>query len=256
MLRPVRSFQMDKLMVEVYPDRPTMGQSAADAAVAKLRRLLEDQESINVVFAAAPSQNEFLEALVKSDGVEWQRVRAFHLDEYLGLCPGSAQRFGAFLDEHVFQLVELLKVHYLRGDAEDPQAEALRYAELLRKHPLDLAFIGIGENGHIAFNDPPVADFADPDWVKVVTLDEKCRRQQVHDGCFPSFGAVPTQALTLTIPAIMSAKAIYCMVPGVTKREAVRDTLQGSIGTHCPATILRRHDAATLYLDGDSASLL
>src|SRR5690554_5443 len=187
MLRPVRSFQMDKLMVEVYPDRPTMGQSAADAAVAKLRRLLEDQESINVVFAAAPSQNEFLEALVKSDGVEWQRVRAFHLDEYLGLCPGSAQRFGAFLDEHVFQLVELLKVHYLRGDAEDPQAEALRYAELLRKHPLDLAFIGIGENGHIAFNDPPVAGFADPDWVKVVTLDEKCRRQQVHDGCFPSF---------------------------------------------------------------------
>ncbi|HBG00733.1 MAG TPA: glucosamine-6-phosphate deaminase [Firmicutes bacterium] len=256
MVEPVRSLKKDKLMVEIYRDRPTMGQGAAAAAIAKLRHLLEEKEWINVVFAAAPSQNEFLDSLVKAEGIEWQRVRAFHLDEYLGLPANSPQRFRVFLDRHIFSRVDFMEVHYLKGDVENPSDEAKRYADLCRKHPFDIAFIGIGENGHIAFNDPPVADFSDPYLVKVVTLDEKCRTQQVNDGCFPSLETVPKRALTLTIPAVMSAKAIYCMVPGSTKREAVRETMEGRIGTHCPATILRSHDQATLYLDQDSAILL
>ncbi|NMB11768.1 MAG: glucosamine-6-phosphate deaminase [Firmicutes bacterium] len=256
MVRPERSFEKDKLMVEIYRDRPAMGQAAAACAARKMRELLEERESVNVAFAAAPSQNEFLEALINEDGIDWQRVRAFHLDEYLGLPSDAPQRFRVFLDEHIFSQLDFMEVHYLRGDAGSPEREAQRYADLLREYPLDIAFIGIGENGHIAFNDPPVADFADPCLVKIVTLDEKCRRQQVNDGCFPSIDKVPTQALTLTIPAVMSAEFIYCMVPGKTKQEAVKETIEGQMGTHCPATILRTHDAAILYVDQDSANLI
>jgi glucosamine-6-phosphate deaminase len=253
---PERQFTKDKLRVEIYPNREAMGKAAAAAAISKIREVLTEKDEVNVVFAAAPSQNEFQEALTSADGIPWERIRAFHLDEYLGLPSDAPQRFSVFLDEHVFKKVNFREVHYLRGDCPSPEAEAERYADLLRKYPLDFAFIGIGENGHIAFNDPPVADFEDPFLVKIVTLDERCRMQQVNDGCFESIDLVPTQALTLTIPAIMSARFIYCMVPGTTKTEAVKETIEGDIGTHCPASILRRHDAAILYLDRDAAGLL
>ena len=243
-------------MVEIYRDRPCMGRAAAACAAQKMRDLLRERECINVAFAAAPSQNEFLEALINEDDIDWKRVRAFHLDEYLGLPSDAPQRFAVFLDEHIFGKVDFKEVHYLRGDTGSPEREAQRYADLLRQYPLDIAFIGIGENGHIAFNDPPVADFADPCLVKTVWLDEKCRRQQVNDGCFASIDQVPKQALTLTIPAVMSAQFIYCMVPGKTKTEAVKETIEGEIGTHCPATVLRQHSASILYLDRDSAGLL
>lgn len=254
MLKPERSFVVEKLEVEIYRDRACMGQAAARRAAEKMRQLLGRQDTVNVAFAAAPSQNEFLEALMTAPDIDWQRVRAFHLDEYLGLDGDAPQRFAVFLDDHVFRKADFREVHYLRGDTDSPEEEVRRYADLLRKYPLDIAFIGIGENGHIAFNDPPVADFADPHLVKIVSLDEKCRRQQVNDGCFPSIDKVPKEALTLTIPAVMSAKFIYCMVPGKTKTEAVKETIEGQIGTHCPATILRRHKAAILYLDQDSAA--
>jgi len=254
MLKPERTFVVEKLAVEVYRDRASMGHAAAKRAAEKMRQLLGEQDTVNVAFAAAPSQNEFLEALMTAPAIDWQRVRAFHLDEYLGLDSDAPQRFAVFLDDHVFSKADFKEVHYLRGDTDLPEGEAQRYADLLRKYPLDIAFIGIGENGHIAFNDPPVADFADPHLVKIVTLDEKCRRQQVNDGCFPSIDKVPKEALTLTIPAVMSAKSIYCMVPGKTKTEAVKETIEGQIGTHCPATVLRRHKAAILYLDQDSAA--
>ena len=256
MMKPERSLQVDKLTVEVYQDRPAMGRAAAKVAAEKMRELLGKQKSINVAFAAAPSQNEFLEALIKEPGIDWQRVRAFHLDEYLGLASDAPQRFAVFLDEHIFGKGNFGQIHYLRGDADSPEQEAQRYTELLQRYPLDIAFIGIGENGHIAFNDPPVADFDDPHWVKSVTLDEICRQQQVNDGCFPTIDDVPKQALTLTIPAVMSAGVIYCMVPGATKAEAVKETVEGKIATSCPATIMRRHDAAILYVDRDAAAML
>ncbi len=256
MLKPVRSFVVGKLAVEVYRDRLSMGRASAEKAAGEMRQLLSERDSINVVFAAAPSQNEFLEALMNAPDIDWQRVRAFHLDEYLGLPSDAPQRFAVFLDEHVFGKADFMEVHYLRGDADSPEEEARRYSGLLQKYPLDIAFVGVGENGHIAFNDPPVADFEDPHMVKIVTLDEKCRMQQVNDGCFPSIDRVPKEALTLTIPAVMAAKSIYCMVPGKTKTEAIRETIEGEIGTHCPATILRRHEAAILYVDEDAAALL
>ncbi|NMB24642.1 MAG: glucosamine-6-phosphate deaminase [Firmicutes bacterium] len=256
MIKPERAFQVDKMMVEVYKDRPAMGLGAAKAAADKIRELLSQKPMINVAFAAAPSQNEFLEALIKEPGIDWQKVRAFHLDEYLGLASDAPQRFAVFLDENIFSKLNLGEIHYLKGDAESPEAEAQRYTELLKRYPLDIAFIGIGENGHIAFNDPPVADFDDPHWVKIVELDEICRMQQVNDGCFPTIDDVPKTALTLTIPAVMSADTIYCMVPGPTKTAAVKETVEGEISTSCPATILRRHDAAILYVDRDAAATL
>ncbi|NLJ85192.1 MAG: glucosamine-6-phosphate deaminase [Firmicutes bacterium] len=255
-MKPDQACKVEKLEVEIYRDRPAMGRAAAKAAGAKIRELLDQQEFVNVAFAAAPSQNEFLEALIAEPNIDWQKVRAFHLDEYLGLASDAPQRFAVFLDDHIFSKVDFKEIHYLKGDAPSPEEEAKRYAELLKKYPLDIAFIGIGENGHIAFNDPPVADFEDPSLVKIVTLDEKCRQQQVNDGCFPSIDKVPKKALTLTIPAVMSARWIYCMVPGKTKQDAVKETIEGEIGTHCPATVLRRHDAAILYLDQDAATLL
>lgn len=256
MSNPERVFQVDKLRVEVYKDRPAMGLGAAKAAADKIRELLNRKPMINVAFAAAPSQNEFLEALIKEPGIDWQKVRAFHLDEYLGLANDAPQRFRVFLDEHIFSRLDFGEVHYIQGDADSPKAETQRYTDLLKKYPLDIAFIGIGENGHIAFNDPPVADFDDPHWVKVVELDEICRMQQVNDGCFPTIDDVPKTALTLTIPAVMSASFIYCMVPGPTKAAAVKETVEGEISTSCPASILRRHDTAILYVDEDAAATL
>jgi glucosamine-6-phosphate deaminase len=205
-------------------------------------------------FASPPSQNEFLYELREIPGIDWKRVTAFHLDEYVGLPNTAPQNFGQFLRVRLFEKVRPGTVHYLDGTAEDLGAECVRYGSLLENHPFDIACIGIGENGHIAFNDPPVADFNDPQLVKVVDLDLMSRQQQVHDGCFKDLESVPKKALTLTIPAIFSARFVYCMVPAPSKAEAVKKTLEGPIGIACPATILRRHENATLFLDKDSAA--
>jgi glucosamine-6-phosphate deaminase len=251
-----RRFTADALSVYICDDRTELGRLSAEAVHDKITRLSETKEEINMLFAAAPSQNEFLEALRAYEDIPWQRINAFHMDEYIGLDHDAPQRFGTFLKERIFGLVPFGSVNYIEGDSKELEQECQRYSDLLKRYPLDIACAGIGENGHLAFNDPPVANFHDRRLVKVVALDERCRRQQVNDGCFSEISLVPRSALTLTIPAIMAADYIVCMVPGLTKAEAVRDTLCGEISEQCPASVLRLHGAASLYIDQDSAKLL
>ena len=253
---PEQTLQVDRLEVEIYADRGQLGAAAAHAVAGRMKETIATKGSVAVVFASAPSQNEFLATLANLDGIRWDEVIAFHMDEYLGLGAGSAQGFGTFLQANLYDAVKPGAVHFLDGLADDPQAECQRYSQLLQANPVDIVCAGIGENGHLAFNDPPVADFNDPEQVKVVLLDYACRMQQVHDGCFPDFDSVPTHALTLTIPALTQARWIYAMVPGPTKAQAVKDTLTSPVSTDCPATILRQHPRAFLYVDQDSASLL
>jgi glucosamine-6-phosphate deaminase len=249
-------FRVDNLGVRIYPDRVRMGRSAAEIVAERITQLLDKKQFVNIIFAAAPSQNEFLESLIKSKGIDWGRINAFHMDEYIGLPENAPQKFGSFLKEKVFKHVPMNAVNYLDGNAANPEAECRRYADLLSLYPPDIVCMGIGENGHIAFNDPHVADFNDPHQVKIVDLDEECRQQQVNDSCFATLDDVPTHALTLTIPALMAGKHIYCMVPGRNKANAVKHTLSGCISTKCPASILLKHPNAVLFLDKDSASLL
>ena len=247
-------FKVDKLKVEIYPDRLSMGRQAALAVGEKLKILTSMQLNVRIVFAAAPSQNEFLSDLASTKGINWSRVTAFHMDEYIGLNNDAEQRFGNFLKIRIFDKVNFKKVNYINSQAENPNGECKRYSKLLNENPIDIVCLGIGENGHIAFNDPPFADFNDTKTVKIVKLDDVSRQQQVNDGCFASIEEVPKEAITLTIPAMFSAKYLFTVVPGLTKKTAVYKTLKGEINTDCPATILRKHDSAVLYLDSQSAS--
>lgn len=256
-LKPIAQYKCEQLEVLVYADRVAMGKAAAENVALLIQQCFDEKGEVNIAFAAAPSQNEFLDALVKMKSIPWEYIRGFHLDEYLGLPPNAPQRFAYYLRERIFGRAPFMEVHYIDLEGKDPpEVICARYRRLLDQHPLDIACIGIGENGHIAFNDPPVADFEDPCKVKVVRLDEACRRQQVGDGCFSSVESVPTHAVTLTIPAIMAAKAVVCVVPGGRKREAVKRALEGPITTKCPASILRKHPQAILFLDQESASLI
>ncbi|MGV3763577.1 glucosamine-6-phosphate deaminase [Parapedobacter sp.] len=248
--------KVDSLVVKQFGNRVEMGKAAARDVTGKLLDLLAVQSTVNVVFAAAPSQNEFLEALVSGGDVDWTRVNAFHMDEYIGLPSNASQRFGKFLENRLFSKLHFRSVNYLDGNATHIADECQRYAHLLQEHPIDIVCMGIGENCHIAFNDPHVADFADLMWVKMVDLDSTCRQQQVNDGCFDTLLDVPTHALTLTIPALMAADYIFCMVPGLNKADAVHHTLLGNITPLYPSTILRLHRDAVLYTDEASASKL
>ncbi len=249
------SGRKDNLAWRVYATREEMGLSAAAYTEALIRSLLERQEEVRMIFAAAPSQNELLAGLRNSPGIDWSRVTAFHMDEYIGLHPDAPQGFGLFLRERLFGKVPFRAVNYLNGQAEDVEAECVRYSALLQEKPIDICCLGIGENGHIAFNDPPVADFADPVWVKRVELDEICRNQQVNDGCFATLNDVPTHALSLTIPALTSVAHMVCVVPARTKREAVRRLLtEEVISEALPASIMRRHAGAQLFLDSESGN--
>lgn len=248
---PVRSRSVDRLAVRTYATRADMGRAAAADIAAALTRLLAAQPAVRMVFAAAPSQSDALAALTAMPGIDWGRVTAFHMDEYIGLAPEAPQRFARWLDAHLFERAPFAAVHRIAPDA-DPAVEARRYADLLAAAPIDLVCLGIGVNGHIAFNDPPVADFADPLDVKVVDLDETCRQQQVDDDCFATLADVPRRAVTLTVPRLMRAGQLVCVVPGALKRAAVAATLTGPIAPTCPASILRRHPAVTLYLDPES----
>ena len=252
----MKALKVDNLNVKIFDTRVEMGAVAASDIKARFVELLSKKETINVIFAAAPSQNDVLKSLVEDKDIEWNRINAYHMDEYIGLDKSAPQGFGNFLRSHIFDLVPFKSVNCIDCSAKDPEAEAKRYAKLLEENPTDLVILGIGENGHIAFNDPPVADFNDKVLVKPVKLDEICRNQQVNDGCFAKIDDVPTHALTLTVPALVKAPYLYCIVPAPTKAWAVKETLTGSIDEHCPASILRLQDNATLYLDSDSASLL
>lgn len=248
----VKEFTVDKLEVKIFETRPQMGAGAAHDASERIKELLSEKDFVNIIFAAAPSQNEFLSSLSLTEGIDWSRINAFHMDEYVGLDSKAPQRFGQFLNENIFDKVPLKKVYYINGEA-DAASECRRYADLLKQFPADVVCMGIGENTHIAFNDPHVADFNDPVLVKEVDLDEVSRQQQVHDGCFSKIDDVPVSALTLTVPALLGAKNIFCIVPGTNKAEAVFHTLNENVEENYPSTILRNHTNAVLYLDKDSA---
>jgi len=244
--------EVEQLKIVTTETPSQMGALAAAAVEAKINELLKSQEAVNMIFAAAPSQNEFLAALIEKQ-IDWSKINAFHMDEYIGLPADAPQGFGNFLREKLFALVPFNEVYYLNGTTADLDLECKRYEILLKKYPCDIVCLGIGENTHLAFNDPHVADFEDSVWVKVVTLDEQCRNQQVNDGCFEEVNQVPTQALTLTIPALFKSKYAYCMVPGEKKAQAVYYTIISEISEKYPSTILKKHQEAILYLDKDSS---
>lgn len=242
------------LAVEIHADRAALGRAAGADIAAELRRRLAIQPRVRAIVASAPSQAETVAALAAAPGIDWPRVTLFHMDEFIGLPEGAPQLFSGWLDAHLFGRVPA-EAHRIRPGA-DPEAEARRYAALLAGAPVDIACLGIGVNGHIAFNDPPVADFDDPLDVKVVEMDAPCRQQQVDDGGFPSLADVPARALSLTVPRLMRADRLFCMVPGPAKAAAVRACLTGPVTTEWPASVLRRQPAATLYLDRESAGEL
>jgi glucosamine-6-phosphate deaminase len=251
----MREINKEKLNVKIYSGRPELGAAAAEILTEKISELLKTNEYINIIFASAPSQNEFLAELLHKN-IEWNRINAFHMDEYVGLHPDASQGFGNFLKDRLFSKVSCREVHYLNGNAANIQDECKRYSDLLIKYPTDIVCLGIGENTHLAFNDPHVADFNDPLIVKVVDLDQDCRSQQVNDGCFATIDDVPTHALTITMPALFKSTYAIAIVPGKFKANAIDHTINSEISEKYPSTILRRHDHAILFIDEDSASKL
>ena len=237
--------------VQSYLTRRHMGLAAALEIAQDIREKIKHQNSVRMIFAAAPSQSDMLKALIEQPEIDWSRVTAFHMDEYIGLPDDAPQRFAKWLETHLFERLPFQQVHRITPQA-DPLAVASQYAKLLNDNPIDIVCLGIGVNGHLAFNDPPVADFTDSLDVKLVELDEVCRQQQVDDQCFERLDLVPTHALTLTIPRLLRADRLFCVVPGALKRAAVQKTLHGPVSTDCPASILRQHPRCTLYLDAES----
>ena len=249
-------FQQEQFTVKIYPDIRQMGCEAAREVAEQICKLLESKTEINMIFAAAPSQEKFLSQLIHDQRIDWSKVNAFHMDEYIGIHPEAPQSFGRFLRIRIFDKVPFRKVNYLNGRAESLDGECKRYADLLTQYPPDIVCLGIGENGHIAFNDPDVADFSDPELVKIVKLDPICRQQQVNEKCFETLDLVPKEALTLTIPALLKAEWMFCIVPFKNKAHAVYQTVYGEISEKCPASILRRKEKSSLYLDAESAELI
>ncbi|HEY8227448.1 MAG TPA: glucosamine-6-phosphate deaminase [Pyrinomonadaceae bacterium] len=250
------NFRADQLNVYVYESRPRMGEAAASVIAAEIRSAIQQRGKAIVILASAPSQNEFLASLAAAPDIDWTHVTVFHLDEYLGMNDDAPQSFRRFLIDRLVNKVPLGQFHGLRGDAANGTAEAKRYAELLEQNPPDFAVLGIGENGHLAFIDPPFCDFNDPQPVKVVQLDEICRNQQVNDGAFASIEEVPKHALSLTIPTLMARPKLFAIAPGPAKRDAIKKTVEGPISTTCPASILRTHPNAHLFIDVVSAEYL
>lgn len=247
----------DHLRTVVLADRAAIGAASGAYAAERLRELLAAQSRVRVIFAAAASQTEFLASLVDAGGIDWSRVEAFHLDEYVGLPVGHERSFGTWLDDHVWSLVHPGRVEKIDGgNAAGGAAEAARYGALLADGGIDLALVGVGENGHVAFNDPHVADFDDPVWIKPVEIDDTSRHQQVRDGAFDRFDDVPRVALTVTMSTIRACRAISLVVPGPQKAVAIAAMLDGPVTTACPASILRSHPDAVMFIDEDAASLI
>lgn len=227
-----------------------MGRAAAEDIAGAICKVLQDREQVRIIFASAPSQLEMLSHLSTFD-IPWSRVVAFHMDEYIGLPASASQAFGNWIKDHLFNVVGVGETHLLDMSGSTPKMQD--YARELDSAPIDIVCLGIGVNGHIAFNDPPVADFHDPLDIKQVELDLACRQQQVDEACFETLAEVPTHAVTLTIPRLLRARQLFCVVPGKHKRNAVEATLRGPVSTDCPASILNTHDNCTLYLDAESA---
>lgn len=242
----------DLLTIDIAESDSAMGKRAAADIAREICACLGRQSGVRMIFAAAPSQTEMLAALRAQEGIDWTRVTAFHMDEYIGLSPDAPQSFALWLRRAIFDHLPFAAVH-LVAPGENPGKTAADYSEKLEAAPIDIVCCGIGSNGHLAFNDPP-ADFEDPFTVKIVDLDAQCRQQQVDEGCFANLDEVPRRALTVTIPPLFSGTAVFCSVPGALKREAVRRMLFDPVNPMCPATVLRRHKRCTLYLDNESAA--
>src|SRR5262245_48376269 len=253
---PTRTFQAESLAVQVYASGADLAATAAAVTQRYLREVLERQGQAAAILATGNSQIQFLDALASLGGVEWTRVTLFHMDEYLGIDREHVGSFRRYMRERVESRLRPRCFHYLEGDTQLPLTECARYSGLLAAQPIDLCCLGIGENGHLAFNDPPVADFQDPHRVKLVKLDTACRQQQVGEGYFPSLEAVPQYAFTLTIPALCAGRRMTCIVPERRKAVAVRTALREPVSTACPASFLRTQGQCTLFLDADSASQL
>lgn len=256
LLPPVKTFRVDALSVHLYNSEAEMAFSSAQLAQNYLQSLLSQQGAATIVLATGNSQIKFLEALIALGGVDWSRINLFHLDEYLGIDAEHNASFCHYLRERVEKRVKPAVFHYIKGDAMQPLDECERYTRLLLAQPIDLCCLGVGENGHLAFNEPSVADFHDPHQVKLVKLETATRQQQVDEGHFPCLEAVPQYAFTLTISMICSAKKILCLAPEKRKAKMVQKMLQGPISTGYPASVLRTQSHATLFLDANSAKLL
>ncbi len=251
----LKQFYKDKLEIRVYGTREKMGEIAAADAADYIRKELTTKSELSIVFASAPSQNDFLTSLAQQN-IDWSRINAFHMDEFIGLPGNAPQGFGNFLKSKIFNKISPKSIYYLFEESGVPETICSNYAKLLEEHPIDIVFMGIGENAHIAFNDPHVAFFNDPEKVKIVSLDPVCRNQQVNDGFFPTLEEVPTHAITLTIPVLIGAKRIFCIVPAKSKALAVKAVVSGEITELYPASILRTHNSATLYCDIESAKYI
>ena len=250
----IKQGKKDNLTYEAFSDRAEMGAAAARDIAAEIKKQIAEKGEINMIFAVAPSQNDVLAALVADKSIDWTKIHGFHMDEYIGLPAGAKQSFGNFLKEAIFGRVPFASVEYINSTAMNPNIEAERYAAVLAQNKCDIIVMGIGENGHIAFNDPWVADFNDPLPVKRVPRDEVCRQQQVNDGCFARLEDVPKYALTLTIPTLLSAGHMFCTVPGKTKTAAVTRTVEGPVTVQVPATGMRNHPHAVMFCDRDSGA--
>ncbi len=253
---PSHSFSVDALSVRVYPSARELARDAALMANNYLQSLLKQQSVVRLVLATGNSQVQFLETLSALEGLDWSRIILFHLDEYLGIAANHPGSFRYYLREKVEKKVKPCQFHYIQGDAPQPLAECNRYSQLLQQQPIDLCCLGVGKNGHLAFNEPSVANFSDPYRIKLVALEEKTRQQQVNSGYFPNLEAVPQYAYTLTIPTICAAKKIFCLAPGKHKAEIIKKMLRGAISPACPASILRQESQAILFLDADAAHQL
>jgi glucosamine-6-phosphate deaminase len=255
MTQAILETNVDSLPVSVYPTNEAMGQAAAQEAAQVIRQAIADKGAASIIIATGNSQLTFLEALRETADIDWAQVTIFHMDEYIGLPEGHSASFPVFLQrnflDHISAPAAFHPVIAREGRLESDCAD---YAALLRAHPADFCAMGIGENGHIAFNDPPFAEFNDPVWVKVVRMAEMSRQQQVGEGHFGGLDEVPTHAITLTIPALLAAKRVLCIVPEARKATAVYDTLNGPITEACPASIMRQNPHVHLYLDAEAAA--
>lgn len=242
------------MRLKIFQDRTSLGKAAAEQAANAIRQSIASRGKANVVAASAASQFEFLESLTAMPEIDWQHVELFHLDEYIGLPPSHPASFCRFLQDRLVSKTGIIHTHFLHGD-EDPGTVINRTNEAIRRLPVDVAFVGIGENGHLAFNDPP-ADFSTEEPYIVVTLDATCRRQQVGEGWFDSLESVPAQAISMSVKQVLEAREILAIVPGRQKAEAVRATVEDAISPQTPASILQTHGNTMLYLDRDSSALL
>ena len=253
----IKRFKTENLKIEIYPTRKEAGFAAANAAAEELKRLGQTSaEAIGVIFATGASQVETLRALVRIPGLPWDRICGFHMDEYVGIASDHRASFRHYLRNELTQHVRMRRFYDVDGNAPDPEKACQEYADALRAANPQLCLLGIGENGHLAFNDPGVADFDDPRDMKIVALDDECKQQQVAEGWFGSVDEVPAQAMTLAIPTLLRVPKLIVSVPGLRKARIVKRALNEPISTACPATILRKHPDATIYLDEESASEL